>query len=88
MEFRWNDWNLEHIARHGVTPEEAEDVIAKARRPFPESGGDDKFRVWGRTRGGRFLQVVYVEDDDERLYVIHARPLDEKEKRRYRRRQP
>jgi hypothetical protein len=26
MEFRWNDWNIEHIAGHGVSPDEAETV--------------------------------------------------------------
>jgi len=27
MEFRWNEWNVEHIAEHGVTPDEAELVL-------------------------------------------------------------
>lgn len=25
--FRWNDWNVAHIAKHGVTPAEAEAVV-------------------------------------------------------------
>ena len=61
MEFRWNDWSLEHVGRHGVTQEEAEEVV------------------------GRFLQVIFLLDDEETAYVIHARPLTEQEKRRYRR---
>jgi hypothetical protein len=31
-------------------------------------------------------QVVYVIDPDGTVYVIHARPLTDREKRRYRRR--
>lgn len=27
MEFRWNDWNIEHIGKHGVQPDEAELLI-------------------------------------------------------------
>jgi uncharacterized DUF497 family protein len=27
FEFEWDDGNRKHIARHGVTPEEAEEVI-------------------------------------------------------------
>ena len=27
-QFRWIDWNLEHIAQHGVTTEEAEWAIS------------------------------------------------------------
>ena len=86
MDFRWNDWNLEHATRHGVAPEEAEHVVTAARPPFPESGGDDKFRVWGQTSAGRFIQVVYVEDPEGSMYIIHARPLTDQEKRRLRRR--
>lgn len=86
MEFRWNEWNRDHIAEHGVQPQEAEFVIRNASAPYPEERGDDKWRAWGQTSSGRFLQVVFVLDPDETLYVIHARPLTEREKKRYRRR--
>ena len=86
MEFRWNDWNVEHVARHGVAPEEAEQVVRAAARPWPQRIEEDKWLVWGRTRGGRPLQVVFVVDEDDPLYVLHARPLTEQEKRRFRRR--
>jgi hypothetical protein len=33
MFFIWDDWNEEHIARHGVEPFEAEHVVLNARRP-------------------------------------------------------
>jgi hypothetical protein len=41
--------------------------------------------VRGRRRGGRPIQVVFVLDDDGTAFVIHARPLTEAEKRRFRR---
>jgi len=84
MDFRWNDGNTEHIGGHGVEPEEAEAVVRGAKRPFPRRIEDDKWLVWGKTPGGRFLQVIFVLDEDE-VFVIHARPLNDKEKRRYRR---
>jgi uncharacterized protein len=86
MEFRWNEWNVEHIATHGVDPEEAEGVIRQAKQPFPIRYEQEKFLVWGRGRGGRFLQVVYLVDEDGTIYVIHSRPLTEREKHRFRRR--
>ena len=86
MEFRWNEWNVDHIGKHGVAPDEAELVIKRAKRPFPKYHGDGKWLVWGRGQGGRFLQVIFVVDEDGRLFVIHARPLTPSEKRRYRRR--
>ena len=45
-----------------------------------------KLLVMGRGQEGRFIQVVYVLDPDDRVFVIHARPLTDKEKHRYRRR--
>lgn len=85
MEFRWNDWNIEHLAKHGVDPDEAEQVITQARAPYPMSRSDDKYLVWGPGRADRLLQVVFVVDDDGTVFVIHARRLTEREKRQFRR---
>ncbi len=70
----------------GVEPREAEEVALRARSPFPLIQGDEKYLVWGPTEAGRLLQVVFVIDPDDAIFVIHSRPLTEKEKRRYRRR--
>ena len=47
MEFRWNDWNLDHATRHGVSTEESEWVAENARRPWPELLPDYE-RLYGR----------------------------------------
>lgn len=86
MEFRWNEWNIEHIGKHGVSPEEAECVVSQARRPYPQAREDDKWLVVGRGWGGRWLQVIFIFDPDDVVFVIHARPLTDREKRRVRRR--
>lgn len=85
-EFRWNEWTVEHLARHGVKPDEAEQIVMAARQPYPLGRPDDKWLVWGRTSSGRALQVVFVLDDDDTIYVIHSRDLTTREKQRYRRR--
>ena len=85
MEFRWTAWNLDHVALHGVTPDEAESLVRKARSPFPRKIEEDKWLVWGRGHGGCYLQVIFVTDDDQTVYIIHARPLTDLEKRRLRR---
>jgi len=84
MDFRWNDWNEEHIANHGVLVAEAESV---ARGGKPQYRGDGKYLVVGRGQGERWLQVIYVLDEDGTVFVIHARALTYREKRRWRRRQ-
>ena len=85
MQFRWIDWNRGHVLEHGVEPEEAERVVQKARPPFPQQIGEDKLVVMGRGRGDRLLQVIYIFDPDNTVFIIHARPMSEREKRRYRR---
>jgi uncharacterized DUF497 family protein len=60
VEFRWNEWNEEHLARHGIAPEEAEDVVCSARTPFPLVQSNERYLVWGSGSGGRLLQVVFV----------------------------
>jgi uncharacterized DUF497 family protein len=85
MQFRWIEWNRDHIAEHGVETEEAEMVVENAKPPFPRKIGDEKWLVIGRGVGGRFLQVIYLTDPDKTIFVIHARPIDDREKRRLRR---
>ena len=84
--FRWNAHNIEHIAEHGVTAEEVEAVISDAQPPFPRMIGDDKYLVWGQTENGDYLQVIFIYSPPEMIYVIHARPMTDREKSRLRRR--
>lgn len=85
MDFRWIDWNIAKVHSHGVLPEEAEFVASHARWPYPRPMRDGRRIVWGQTGAGRYLQVVYLYDADSTVFVIHARPLNETEKRRLRR---
>jgi uncharacterized DUF497 family protein len=86
LQFRWNRWNEEHLAAHGVDPVEAEEVVVGARSPFPRVEADEKYLVWGPTEDGRLLQIIFVIDSDDSVFVIHGRELTEAEKKRYRRR--
>ena len=54
----------------------------ETRTPFPRMIEDDKRLVWGRGRGGRLLQVIFLLDEDDTVFIIHARPLTQKEKQR------
>ncbi len=85
-DFRWNVWNIEHIASHGVLPVEAEQIVNHARRPYPQRLGEGKYLAIGQTVGGAYMQVVYVFDPPGVVFVIHARLLTEREKHRLRRR--
>lgn len=83
-DFRWNEWNVDHIAGHGVRSGEAQYVVERPARGFPRYDGGRKYRAWGQTAAGRYLQVVYIFSPPGVVYVIHARDLTEAEKRRLR----
>jgi uncharacterized DUF497 family protein len=86
-DFRWIAWNIGKVEAHGLTVEHVEDVVNGARRPYPKPIGNEKWLVIGATRSGVGVQVIYLVDADDRLFVIHARALTPRERRRHRRRQ-
>ena len=65
----WDDDNVAHIAEHGVEPDEAEDVVEHATRPFPRAARNGKLMVWGQTRDGSYLQVGFIHLPDERVDI-------------------
>ncbi len=85
-EFRWIEWNIGHIAEHRVAPAEAEYVISHARSPYPRRIEDEKYLVHGRSAEGRYVQVIFLLDPDDTVFVIHAMPLTRRQKHRFKRR--
>jgi len=83
--YRWNDWNIGHIADHGMSPAEAEFIVDHARPPYPQMIGEGKRLVMGQSPAGVYGQAIYVLDEDGTAYVIHCRPLTDRERRRFRR---
>lgn len=81
--FWWDDINIDHIARHGVHPLEAQEVIDDD--PFVTYRGEGKYLAYGQTDGGRYLVVVYTWKSNERLRVITARDMNKRERRMFHR---
>jgi Domain of unknown function (DUF4258) len=74
-----------HIYLHGVTEEEVEEVMSRPGDDFP--GRADSRIALGQTTAGRYLQVVYVLDEDRLgAFVITAYDLRGKALAAYRRR--
>jgi len=83
--FEWDDGNVEHIAQHGVTPEEAEDAFVDTRRrglPAYNVGNERRWAFIGNA-GGRLLFVVYTRRGS-RIRVVAARDAELAERRQYR----
>mgnify|MGYP003395305021 CR=1 FL=1 len=78
----WDDWNVAHIARHDVVPEEVEQVChGKCAVSETYKGG---LRGVGPTAVGRMLTVILdPENDKGAYYPITARVADRKERKNY-----
>ena len=81
-EYEWDDINTEHIFRHGVIPNEAEEccyndpVVLKASR--------GRYIALGQTNAGRYLFVVVKLKDRGRVRVITARDMSKIDRGTYR----
>lgn len=83
--FIWDDHNIEHIARHGVLPDEAEEAFwDEDRIPFHAHSGHRG--LIGATDEGRRLVVIFVKKEGDRIRVITARNAESDEKRLYNKR--
>jgi uncharacterized DUF497 family protein len=84
-EFIWPGDRVDHIARHGVTSEEVEETcFGKAFVQRAKSQGRNPvYYVLGQTAGGRYLFCVVIQFPDGKGYPITARPMTDKERRRY-----
>jgi uncharacterized DUF497 family protein len=73
IDFDWDEANIDHIARHGVTREEAEEVILQDPVDFglDLAAGEERYQQLGMTRRGRVLFVVTTWRAN-RLRVITA----------------
>ena len=79
----WDEWNVKHIAKHGVTTEEVGEAISGetvARATYKQ-----RFLVLGPTSAGILLAVVIgpVPDQPGTYYVFSARPASRSERRQY-----
>ena len=79
----WDGWNTDHIAKHGVTPEDVKEVVAG--EPIARKTYKNRLLVLGLTRAGRMLAVVIgpVPDDPGAYYPFSARPASRQERRHY-----
>ncbi len=84
----WDDWNVEHIARHQVTRDEAEEVCHG--NPVVQEGKKGRILVFGPSHTGRMLAVVLDQSDISGVnyppgvyYPVTARPASRQERAIY-----
>ena len=79
LAFEWDASNQSHIARHHVTPEEAEQVVSGGSLPLEseERGGEERHTELGETADGRLLIVVWTWRGRQ-IRVVTAFPANRK----------
>jgi uncharacterized DUF497 family protein len=77
----WDSWNVTHIARHRVTPEEVEEVCYGD--PVFRESYKNRIIAIGPTRSGRMVFVALDPEGQDVYYPVTARPASRKERRRY-----
>ena len=79
MLFDWDSANTMHIARHEITPDEAEQVLENNPLDLGVQlrNGEERFVNLGQTDAERILFVV-VTNRAEKFRVVTAHPADKK----------
>lgn len=77
----WDSWNVAHIARHQVNPEEVEEICHTD--PVVQQGDKGRSLVFGQTKSGRMLTVVLDPEGESVYYPVTARPASKRERAIY-----
>lgn len=81
----WDDWNVSHIARHGVAQDEVDEVCHGHPITLRESY-KNRLVLLGETQAGKVLAVVlgpFPDAPEGTFYPFTARPAHRSERRAY-----
>jgi uncharacterized DUF497 family protein len=70
-EFLWTEEIIDHLAEHGVTREDFEEVVSNPRR-IGVSRSSGRPCCWGETADGRSLFCVYEYLDEMTIIAVTA----------------
>lgn len=84
MTFDWDAANKKHIARHSVTPAEAEQAIQidPLVADIQSHETEDRVLCFGRTAAGRLLTVLYAARRG-RIRVVMVYPMTKRQQKLY-----
>jgi uncharacterized DUF497 family protein len=80
-ELIWDDWNKNHIKKHSVTIDEAEEIY-KNKKLEIDSYLDRK-KLYGITKKGRMMIIIVSYVKNKNPYIFSARDMSRKERREY-----
>lgn len=92
LEPEWDDNNIEHIARHGVEPEEVEEIVYEDCYPSwvvrvrHRGVRETRWMVFGQTCAGRYLLAIIAPYLSRGVWrTVTAWDMERQTRRRYQR---
>ncbi len=86
LEFQWDKGNVGKNLKHNVEDKESEEpFFDKKHKKFKDklhSKGEERFRIMGKTKGGRLLFIVFTMRG-KKIRIISARNINRKEAKLY-----
>jgi len=77
----WDDWNREHIKKHGVSVSEVKEACKN--RIITKQSYSSRQMILGLTRRKRLLAVFLSFEKQKEGYVVSARDMSSKERKIY-----
>ena len=81
----WDEDTILHIAKHGVIPQEVEEICFKIN-PFVLKTRRNRYYALGQTESGRYLTIIFEYTGQSKAKIITARAMSESERSLYQRR--
>ena len=81
VSFIWQPWNLEHLARHGVSPELVEAIFQSEDFIVSEPSSHPHREIAFGTVAGKTWKIVFIRSADGEIFPITAHRVDPKRKR-------
>lgn len=79
-ELQWDEFNVEHIAKHDVTAREVEETCSNKIYIDETYGG--RYLLVGRTNQDRMVSIVLVNVGKNKYYALTARDSSRGERRK------
>ena len=77
----WDQQNRNHIQKHNVSEVEVEEVCTGIFKQQPTY--NERYLIFGKTIKGRLLTIVLTRKKKGAYYIITARDMSVKERRRF-----
>ncbi len=81
MKLVWDEWNKEHIKKHGVSVPEVKEACKN--RIVTKQSYSSRQMILGLTRRKRLLVVFLSFEKQKEGYVVSARDMSSKERKIY-----